>query len=149
MIPVLPDPVSSNSLDCRGWEGRVGNRREVVVMTSSVSTATHTAPPLHWCTSHSLPTTYIQQRIKTRGHDGGHGDWALCWHVGKTSSFSCTDNMCVCVGGGGGGCRAPATRCTCSHMYQHSLFNVRTHYGMYTNWSYAEDIVLFRGFRLH
>ena len=54
-------------------------RREVVVMTSSVSTATNTAPPLQGCTTPSLPTTYIQQRIKTRGHDGGHGDWAQCW----------------------------------------------------------------------
>ena len=55
------------------------------------------------------------------------GDWALCWHVGKTSSFSCTDNMCVCVGGGWGAellpHAAPALTCTSTHcsMYVHIM----------------------------
>ena len=66
-------------------------------MTSCVSKATNTAPSLQGCTTHSLPTTYIQQRIKKRGHDGSHGDWVLSWHVGKSSSFSCTDIRITCA----------------------------------------------------
>ena len=52
------------------------------------------------------------------------GDWSLCWHVGKTSSFSCIDNMC-------GGAEllphtAPALTCTSPHYSMYTLPNVRT-----------------------